>query len=165
MPDLVCDTSVLQYLHQLQHLGLLQALGDRIVAPPAVADELDEGRALGVDVPSAQALGWINVETPRSAPALPLVTQMGPGEREVLALALEHPDWVAVLDDSVARRVARRLDVSFTGTLGLLLDAKQIGAVSAVAPLLDRLEALGFHLAEQTRQMVLRRASERTTSG
>lgn len=44
----------------------------------------------------------------------------------------------------------------------LQLDAKQIGAVSAVAPLLDRLEALGFHLTEQTRQMVLQRANEHT---
>ena len=161
MPDLVCDTSVLQYLHQLEQLDVLRTLGDRVIVPPAVTEELSEGRSLGVDVPNPDTLQWIDIETPQSAPALPLVTKMGPGEREVLALVLEHPDWVAVLDDGVACRAAQRLDVSFTGTLGILLDAKQIGAIPAVAPLLDRLDDLGFHLTEKTHQMVLQRANER----
>lgn len=160
MPDLVCDTSVLQYLHQLEHFHVLRALGDRVVIPTAVVDELDEGHALGIDVPVPNKIEWVKIETPQSAPALPLVTDMGPGEREVLALALEHPEWVAVVDDSVARRAAKRLRLAFTGTLGLLLDAKQDGIISEVKPLIDRLDDLGFHLSDRTRQMVLERADE-----
>ena len=100
------------------------------------------------------------MQPPDSAPALPLVTDLGPGDREVLALALELGDSVAVLDDKVARRSARRLDLSFTGTLGLLLDAKTAGLIETVAPYLDRLDDRNFHLSPETRRLILRRADE-----
>lgn len=70
-------------------------------------------------------LAWISVRRPASAGALPLVTDLGPGETEVLMLALESPEAVAVLEDALARRVAKALELRFTGTLGLLIDAKR----------------------------------------
>lgn len=160
MRDLVCDTSPLQYLHQLEHLDLLQELGQQVITPQAVVDELAEGRRMGVNLPAPKACSWIQVLSPSSAPALPLVTDLGPGEREVLALALEQPEWVAVLDDKVARRSAKRLDIDFTGTLGLLLDGKSAGVIDTVAPLLDQLDNLNFHITPGTRQMILRKAGE-----
>lgn len=160
MPELICDTSPLQYLHQLGRLDLLPKLAEAVRVPPAVVNELAEGRAQGIDLPVPQDHSWVTIQAPESASALPLVTDLGPGEREVLALALESPDCVAVLDDKVARRTARRLDLDFTGTLGVLLDAKSSGLIDAVAPFLDRLDALNFHLATETRRLVLRRARE-----
>jgi predicted nucleic acid-binding protein len=160
LPDLLSDTSPLQYLHQLGLLELLLKLADQVRIPPAVDDELADGRAQGVNLPSPQEHDWITVQSPDSAPALPLITDLGPGEREVLALALESSDCVAVLDDKVARRSARRLDLPFTGTLGLLLDAKTAGLIETVAPHLDRLDGLNFHLSSETRQLILRRAGE-----
>jgi predicted nucleic acid-binding protein len=65
-----------------------------------------------------------------------------------------------VLDDALARRVAEVLGLSFTGTLGLLLDAKRVGLIPEVGPMLDRLEALRFRLAPHTRTAVLRMAEE-----
>lgn len=160
MPDLICDTSPLQYLHQLGLLDVLSELAEQVRVPPAVVEELAEGRAQGVNLPSPQKHAWITIQLPDSAPALLLVTDLGPGEREVLALALESDDCVAVLDDKVARRSARRLDLQFTGTLGLLLDAKTGNLIETVAPYLDRLDDLNFHLAPETKQLILHRAGE-----
>jgi predicted nucleic acid-binding protein len=52
------------------------------------------------------------------------------------------------------------LSIQLTGTLGLLLDAKRIGLVPAVAPLLDRLQELRFRLSSRTRAAVLKLAQE-----
>jgi predicted nucleic acid-binding protein len=93
---------------------------------------------------------------------LPLATDLGPGETQVLMLALEVPEAVAVLDDALARQVAEALNLKLTGTLGLLIDAKRAGLVSAVGPLLDQLQALRFHLAMHTRIAVLKLAGEET---
>ena len=84
----------------------------------------------------------------------------GAGETEVLACALESADCIAVLDNALARRVAGMLGIRVRGTLGLLLDAKKAGLIVAVAPLLDQLQALGFHLDRQTRNAVLDLAGE-----
>ena len=130
--------------------------------PPAVMEEIAVGRASGVSLPDLGSLDWISERRPRSDLALPLVTDLGPGETEVLMLGLELREVILVLDDALARRVAKTLGLRFTGTLGLLLDAKRAGLVTAVAPLLDQLDALRFRLAPQTRAAVLELAGEQS---
>jgi predicted nucleic acid-binding protein len=160
LPDVICDTSPLQYLYQLDLLHILPALAAQVIVPPAVVSELAEGRSQGVSLPDVTRLTWVSVRRPVSELALPLVTDLGPGETQVLMLALETGDAVVVLDDALARRVAEMLGIRLTGTLGLLLDAKRAGLVSAVAPLLDKLQALRFRLAPHTRAAVLKLAGE-----
>ena len=160
MPELICDTSPLQYLHQLGHLELLPRLSERIVVPPAVADELAAGKAAGFNVPLIGGHAWITVRTPAGASAERLIADLGRGETEVLMLALESPASIAVLDDAMARRVALTLGINVTGTLGLLVDAKATGLVTAVKPLLERLQGLGFWISRRARSLVLRKAGE-----
>lgn len=160
MPELVCDTSALQYLHQLGKLELVDYLVDGVVVPPAVVQELEDGRDAGVDLPRVREIEWIEIRHPAGECDAPLVTDMGPGETEVLMLTIEQSATVALLDDKLPRDVARRLGLKFTGTLGLLLDAKKSGLIAEVRPLLDGLDELGFHVSPQTRQTILRRAGE-----
>ena len=160
MPEVICNTSPIQYLHQLDLLHILRALTGGVIVPLAVVDELGEGRALGVNLPDLSTLGWVTVRRPVSEVAVPLVTNLGAGEAEALMLALELREAVVVLDDALARRVAETLGLNVTGTLGLLLDAKRAGLITAVGPLLDQLEALRFRLAPHTRTAVLKLAGE-----
>ena len=160
MPEIISNTSPLQYLHQLGVLDVLPKLATTITVPPAVQDELTAGRKLGLSLPDLQSLDWVIVRRPSSFIALPLVTDLGPGEREVLALALETSDSVCVLDDALARQVAAALQLRVTGTLGILIDAKRAGLVPAVRPYLDQLQSLGFRLAAHTRAAVLKTAGE-----
>ena len=160
MPEVICNTSPLQYLHQIGLLHILPALAGRVTVPPAVLEEISAGQGLGVNLPDLSGLGWIVIRGPVSLAPLRLVTDLGPGETQVLALALETPDSMIILDDSLARQTAETLKVRFTGTLGLLLDAKKAGLLSVVAPLLDQLQALRFRLAPHTRTAILKMAGE-----
>ena len=63
----MCDTSPIQYLHQLGLLHLLPALAGRIVIPPAVLHELEEGRSCEIDLPDVKALAWLTVCSPTAA--------------------------------------------------------------------------------------------------
>jgi len=160
MPEVIVDTSPLQYLHQLGLLDLLPDFYGEILIPESVIREIAAGRALGVALPELNTLPWIKVRRVAGLAVLPLVSDLGAGEREVLALALEADQPLVVLDDALARRVAGRLDLALTGTLGLLLKAKQAGRIARLEPLLDRLEALNFRLDPDTRLSVLRLAGE-----
>jgi uncharacterized protein len=91
LPEVNCNTSPLQYLHQLKLLHLLPALAGTVIIPLAVAEELVAGQRLGIDVPEVEKLEWLTIRQPMSAAVLPLVTDLGPGESHVLALALEMP--------------------------------------------------------------------------
>ena len=50
--------------------------------------------------------------------------------------------------------------IKFTGTLGVLIDAKRAGLIETVAPLLDRLQELRFRLSASARNAILREAGE-----
>lgn len=156
MPEVICNASPLQYLHQLDLLHVLQAFTDHIIVPPAVVRELAVSRTQGVNLPDPTTLEWVTVRQPTSTPVLPLVTDLGPGETEVLALALESTDAVVILDDALARQMAAILDMRFRGTLGLRLDAKHVGLISTITPLLDQLQALRFRLSPRTREAIPR---------
>jgi hypothetical protein len=160
LPEVICNTSPIQYLHQLGLLRLLPSLVESVTVPPAVVEEIAVGQAMGIDLPDLDALDWITIRHPVSAAALPMVTDLGAGETQVLALALESPDAVVIIDDGLARHVAETLGLRLTGTLGVLLDAKRKGFVSAVAPLLDQLHNLRFRLAPHTRAAILKLAGE-----
>jgi hypothetical protein len=124
LPEVVCNTSPLQYLHQIGQLRILPALAGSIID-----------------------LNWIQIRAPISVKAASLITDLGPGESQVLMLALETPGSIALLDDGLARRVAIARGIPIKGTLGLLLDAKRAGHITVVKPSLDKLQELGFRLA------------------
>ncbi len=160
MPEVVCNTSPLQYLHQAGCLQVLPALVDKIIIPPAVVDELRAGQKAGIDLPEVSSLKWLDIRRPASIAALPLITDLGPGESQVLALALEIPGTLVVLDDLLARRVAETMRIQLTGTLGVLLAAKRAGLIKAIAPILDTLQVLRFRVSPATRNVVLKLAGE-----
>ena len=160
MPEIICNTSPLQYLHQIGQLSIIPALVGSIIVPPAVLIELDAGIAKGLDLPQPETLKWVRIKAPISAKVASLITDLGPGESQVLMLALEMPESVALLDDALARRVAVAKGIPIKGTLGLLLDAKRAGHLTVVRPSLDRLQELGFRLAQQTQDAVLKLAGE-----
>ena len=89
-----------------------------------------------------------------------MAADLGKGEREVLSLAVGKPDVLALLDDGLARHFAKYLEVPFTGTLGVSVKAKVVGLIEEVAPVVDRLQLLGFRLDSNTRQAVLELAGE-----
>jgi len=51
MPEFICNTSPLQYLHQLGRMEILPILTGQLIVPAPVIAELEAGRALGCDVP------------------------------------------------------------------------------------------------------------------
>ena len=160
MPEVVCDTSPLQYLHQLELLHILPALAGRVLIPPAVLREIEEGKASGIDLPDVRMLDWLTIRPPTGSPGLPVDYDLGPGETEVLMLAGEIDDVVVVLDDGLARRVADRRRIPVIGTLGLLINAKRAGLVASVKEQIGRLQAKRFRVSPLPRAAVLKLSGE-----
>ncbi len=161
MPEVVIsNTSPIFYLHRLRRLDLLQKLYQEIIVPKAVVAELEAGRRQGEDVPAIDNYEWIKIRAIRSPQILGLSTDFGPGETEVLVLALEESDSLVIIDEKLARKIARLRDLRVTGTAGVLLKAKQEGHILAVKPFIDRLQEIHFHLSDNVRTLILSIAEE-----
>jgi len=156
MPEaVISNTSPLQYLYQLGQFALLPRFYQQVTIPPAVVQELADGHALGVALPVLAQVPWVQVQAPVAAQVWQVASTLGAGEREALALALATPNALLLLDDGRARRFGRLLALRMTGTVGVLARATREGLVPRLAPLLDRLDALGFRLSAQARAMAL----------
>lgn len=77
----------------------------------------------------------------------------------MLALA-EELNLTIVMDERKGRRYAQRMGLPLTGSLGVLLLAKERGLLESVRVVLDQLAEAGFYIEEQLRSEVLRLAGE-----
>lgn len=155
----ISNTSPLFYLHQINRLDLLQTLYGQITVPTAVQRELQAGQAQGLSVPPVETLGWVTLAAAKAS-FLPNVTDLGEGEAEVIALGIENPGSLLILDDALGRRIARLYRLTCTGTLGVLIRAKQAGHLAQVQPEIESLRASGMWITADVVAMVLGLAGE-----
>jgi hypothetical protein len=76
MPEVVSNTSPLQYLYQLGQLHLLPHFSHHVTIPLAVEQELSAGRALGVALPALTTLSWIRRRAPAHMQTLTMANVM-----------------------------------------------------------------------------------------
>jgi uncharacterized protein len=160
MPEVIADTSPIQYLHQTNLLDLLPTLYGRILIPQAVVEELSQGRKQGVVLPDPELISWIEIHQVSTSQLISMVPNLGLGEREVISLAISLSNSLVILDDALARNYSRQMNVPMTGTLGVLLKAKQSGYISKIFPIIEQLDTLRFRLAPATRTAILKLADE-----
>ncbi|MCG3142682.1 MAG: hypothetical protein HDKAJFGB_04210 [Anaerolineae bacterium] len=163
MPEytlVISDTSPLFYLEQLDQIELLPKLYGEIIVPHAVVDELSAGAQLGERVPNLAQLSWITVRSVNVPNSLRSITDLGKGEAEAIALGLEITNSLLLLDDRLGRQVAIQNGLTVTGTIGVLLRAKQKGLIPLLAPALSELKRARFRISDQVIRDALELAGE-----
>jgi len=148
----------------LARIGCLElferVIGD-VVIPEAVARELSEyspARPGAIDVSQEH---WIRVLPIKSEQQVRLLLPtLDRGEAEVIALALEHRARLVVMDELTGRKVAESMNLNVSGTVGILIRAKQTGAISSVKPLLDEMKKQGVYFSERFIEAVLKQIGE-----
>jgi predicted nucleic acid-binding protein len=143
----VADTSPLRYLILIEHDHILPALYGRVLAPPAVMEEL--AREQTPDIVRQRLANrpeWLIIQTP-TKPVAVQRSGLGPGEAAAIALALEQSADALLIDDRDARREARNHGLIVLGTLRVLADAAEHG-VADLGTALNRLRQTNFRASE-----------------
>jgi len=156
----VSNISPLLYLYRIGGIEWLPRLFDEVWTPEAVKNELHAGRNKGYDVPNPDDYSWLNVVNPKSAPSEWLALDLGVGEIAAMALALENPDRVVLLDDMLARRTAQVAGLQVWGTLKVLLEARSHGIIEKVEPYVSKLSDSGMWISAEIKERILKLAGE-----
>lgn len=160
MSNAIVNTSPLLYLFRIGAIGYLPRLFDQVWTANAVVSELREGARRGYDVPDPRDYAWLQITDPLSIPSEWLALDLGAGEISVMALALENPTHLVLLDDMRARDIAQAAGLSVWGTLRVLLEAKKQRLIESVEPSLDNLEKSGMWISAGIRSRILKLAGE-----
>jgi predicted nucleic acid-binding protein len=147
---IISDTSCLILFHKIGELDILRKVYDSVTTTPEVAEEF------GYQLPD-----WICIEEVKDKKYQEfLETQIDWGEASALALAKEKEAPVLLLDDLKARKLALKLNLKVTGTLGVIHKAKQIGAIENIKPIIEKLQATNFRISENIIAELLRKNNE-----
>ena len=122
MPEAISNTSPLLYLYRIGVVEWLPKLFSKLWLPNAVVLELQEGHRRGYDVPTPRDYVWIQIVEPNAIPSEWLTLDLGAGELAAMALALENPSQVVLLDDALARRIAHAARSILIFVLALLIN-------------------------------------------
>lgn len=155
--SIAVNTGPLIALAACDALDLLQRLHGRVVVPTAVVREFERGGAAGI----VAALPASIEVRPLSGHMPPLlVAQLDEGEASAIAVAMELGIPLVAIDERRGRLVARELGLAVTGSVGLLLRAKRLGVIDAVAPRLAAMRARGIWLGDALVRRALAEANE-----
>jgi len=160
----VVNASPLIHLARVSLLELLCG-PDRSIAvtvPAVVLDEVIRGARHdpSAALVEAAARHWLTV-VPTPIPHHDINrARIDAGEIAVLSIARLAPGSTVVLDDRAARTEADRLGIPKTGTLRLLLEAKEHGIIPSVRVPLEVLRAKGMRLSADVWREVLALAGE-----
>ena len=160
MPKVISNTSPLLYLYRIGALIWLPKLFDEVWMPEAVKNELLTGINRGYDVPNPEDYPWLSIVNPKSMPSEWLALDLGAGELGAMALALENPDRIVLLDDMLARRTAQVAGLQVWGTLKVLLEAKSQGLIDKIEPYVTNLSEAGMWVSAEVKQRILVLAGE-----
>ncbi len=158
----VSDTSPINNLAAINHLHLLHQLYGTVLIPEAVYRELADPNFPVAGANEVQTLDWIQSRaiTDRTIVEV-LSNELDIGEAEAIALAVEVQADRVLIDERRGRLIANRLNLQYTGILGVLVEAKSQGLIAEVKPLLNALiNEAGFWVAEPLRTRVLQLVNE-----
>ncbi len=158
----ISNTSPVINLAGVDSLDLLRKLYGNLIIPAAVFYEI---AILGAGEPGCQevqTLPWIATgSVQNSALVSYLRMELDAGEAEAIVLALELKAEVLLIDERRGYRVARRMGLACHGILGVLIEAKHQGLITAVKPLLDELiTKAGFWVTDKLYYQVLQAVGE-----
>jgi uncharacterized protein len=159
---IVSDTSPINNLAAINQLHLLHQLYETVLIPESVYRELTNPSFPVAGAAEVQTFDWIQTRSVGDRTIVEaLSSELDVGEAEAIALALEIQADQVLIDERRGRLVAARLNLRYTGILGILVEAKSQGLIAEVKPLLDALvNQAGFWIAEPLYNNVLRLVNE-----
>ena len=146
MPKIIiADTSCLVVLEQIGELSILEKIYKEILITPEVQQEFKG--------PTPEWLKVTNVSDRKKQDILEL--DLDKGEASAIALSLELEDCLLIIDERKGRAIAKKLGLQITGTLGVIIKGKELGMISSVKEILEKLEKFGFWMSEPLKDKIL----------
>lgn len=151
MPEIIIsDTSCIITLSKINELEILQKLYTTVFITNDVLEEYS--------LPIPQ---WIKIKSPSDKTRQQILEiQLDRGEASSIALGIELKNSTLILDDIKARKIAEILGLQITGTIGVLIKAKQEGHIKFLKPILNKIKDAGFHISKNLELQALKETGE-----
>ena len=140
MLNAVINSTPLISLHCIDKLDVLGNLYSNVYIPYAVFEEVNADDINPMTKDLLLSFPFISiVKVSNLSASKYFKTALHSGEVETMILADELKADICIIDDRTARNYAISLGLKITGTIGVLIKAKEKGIIDKMIPLLDLL--------------------------
>lgn len=147
---IIVNTSpILSIIAALGSLDVLSFLYGRVLVPFEVCQEIARGGANGFAVKEFESSGWLEKQPAPLDIASLLSNLLDIGEAAVIQLALNKNIPLVGIDETVGRRIARLSGLSVTGSIGMLLRAKQLHYPISIKTAIKNMRNKGIWLSDR----------------
>lgn len=143
----IVDTSCLILLANINEPGLLHQLFKTIVITQEIAEEFGE-----------QLPDWVKIK--KVSTIHHKILELDQREASALLLYMEVENALIILDDKKVRKLAERLTMNFTGSLGVFLKARQENLIPSVRSVLKKVQKTNFRFSNEVLNKILTLAGE-----
>ena len=160
MQKVIVNSTPMIILSKIGMLEILHKLFGEITIPQAVYDEITFKSDTACRF--VRENNWIKVaRIEPDADKSMYKSKLHDGEVEVMILAQETTaDVLIIIDDNTAKKTAKYLGLTVTGTLGILVMAKNKGFVDSMKTTIERMKHNGFFVSKPVEEMVLKAVGE-----
>lgn len=160
MRKVIVNSTPIIALAKAGKLDVLKAMYGQVIIPEAVFNEVtakdDSAKAMLL-----KNNDWIKVKSIKNtAEKIMFRARLHDGEVEVMILARELDADLVVIDDYAARKTAEYIGLTLTGTIGILIKAKQNGYIDEVMPIVQVMEQNGIYYSGQLKAQIRRATGE-----
>jgi predicted nucleic acid-binding protein len=149
--NIIVDTSCLIILTKINELDLLKLLYSKIIITEEIAKEF------GGILPD-----WIIVyPITKNNIKLLFESKIDTGEASAILLALTMPNSTIIMDDLKGRTFAKQFKLNITGTIGVIIAAKNKNIILSIKPILNKIKATNFYISKEIEDEALLLAKEK----
>jgi predicted nucleic acid-binding protein len=160
MLKVVSNTTPIISLLKIGKLHIFKDLYGEIFIPQEVFNEIEAGKNKEFYTDLSK-INWIKIEKIANVKSLSYFLDLDKGEAEAIVLATEIGADLIILDESLGRFHAKHHGLNVTGTIGLLLKAKQLKFITELKPLLFELRSKNVWLSDSFIENALNFANEK----
>ena len=159
--ELVINTGpLLALIAGIGDLSLLEQLYKRVLVPFEVCQEIEAGGTSGFGVSEFRRSSFIERRSNFLNIAPFLRNALDLGEASVIQLALDENIHTVCIDESVGRRIARLNGLKLTGSIGVLIRAKQDGFDFSMHEAINRMQSQGIYLSQKVVDFALKQVNK-----
>lgn len=151
---------ILALIAGLGHLNVLNSLYKQVIVPYEVCEEVIAGGSSGFGIRAFREAGFLIKQDKPTTIQPYLRNSLDLGESSVIQTAINKKIQTVCIDEAVGRRMARLNGLTLTGSLGIMIRAKNEGYPFMLREAIKKMQAHGVWLSERIIIFALKQVGE-----
>lgn len=154
MLKIIFNTTPILSLLKINKLNILKELYGEIIIPYSVYKEIEVGKNKEYYL-HLKKISWIEIVRATNTNLYTDFNKLDKGELEVFQLYIELKADLVVIDEKIARDLARKNGIKHTGLIGILLKVKKLNLIENVSDLLIELKNKNTFISDKIVNQIL----------